>query len=93
MADLSLIIPTKGGEARISLHPISLALTLAELVETVAYRRCRHRGHATDVAGYCGRCGTSLPDTSTDDYRGSWHPGVIRSWGPRPATTTPEEPS
>lgn len=85
----AIVIPTSDGEARISLHPISLALLLAEVMENRAYRSCRRRGHARDMGGHCERCGTSLPDTSTEDYRSSWHPGVIRSWGPRP--TTPEE--
>lgn len=80
----AVIIPTKDGEARISLHPISLALLLAEVLENGAYRRCRQRGHARDAGGFCECCGTSLPDTSTEDYRSTWHPAVIRSWGPRP---------
>lgn len=84
MAELALVIPTRDGEARINLHPISLALVAAELIEGLAYRRCRRRGHSATVGDYCGRCGTSLPDDSTDDLRPSWHPGAIRSWGPRP---------
>ena len=84
MADVSLIVPTKDGEVRVSLHPISLALVLVEVVETRARRRCWRKGHvsAGDMYDHCARCGTSLPDPDGD--RRSWHPSIYRSWGPRP---------
>lgn len=62
MRDIALVIPSAQGEVRVSLHPISLALVLAEIIEDTARRRCYRRGHSEPVDGYCGRCGTSLPD-------------------------------
>lgn len=83
--DVALVIPTPdGGEARISLHPLTLALVLAEVIEEAARHRCRRNGHgATDVseAGFehCSRCGTSLPDTD-EKPAVSWLPTVYRSF-------------
>jgi hypothetical protein len=82
MRDLSLIIPRPDGEVRISLHPISLALVLAELVEDAANEWCRRRGHSTELDGHCERCGRSLPDNGSP--YGAWFPPNYRSWGERP---------
>lgn len=90
-ADVSLVIPVQDGEVRISLHPISLALVLAEVIEEKARRRCLRRGHAKQVEGYCERCGTSLPDDGTP--YGSWYPPLYRSWAARPATTEGAAPT
>lgn len=82
MPDLSLVIPQGDDEVRISLHPISLALVVAELIEETARRRCRRRGHAAELDGYCERCGLALPDNGTPF--GAWFPSVYRSFGARP---------
>jgi hypothetical protein len=79
-ADVSLVIPGRdGAEVRISLHPISLALVVSEVIEDVARKRCRRRGHREDPndAGHCSRCGNSLPDDGSP-YR-TWLPDAYRA--------------
>jgi hypothetical protein len=83
--DVALVVPARGGgEARISLHPVSLALVLAEVIEDAARHRCRRSDHgAPEVSEggfeYCSRCGTSLPDTDEKPAM-SWLPTVYRSF-------------
>lgn len=83
--DVALVVPARGGgEARISLHPLSLALVLAEVIEDAARHRCRRNGHATPHVSeggwaHCSRCGTSLPDTDEKPAM-SWLPTVYRSF-------------
>lgn len=74
-----------GSEARISLHPLSLALVLAEVIEDAARGRCRRKGHAAPESpngpefSYCSRCGASLPDTD-DTPAFAWFPPLYRSF-------------
>lgn len=79
--DLTVVIPGRAGEVRIGLHPISLALVLAELIEDAATARCRKRGHRAETVENerrcCTRCGTSLPDSGSP-YR-SWLPDAYRT--------------
>lgn len=72
-------------EVRISLHPISLALLLAEVIEEAARKRCRHTGHGDTSSihdhAHCDRCGASLPDAG----RGcrAWHQDAYRAIRPK----------
>lgn len=90
--DLTVVIPGRAGEVRISLHPISLALVVAELIEDAANTRCRKRGHRAETveneSRYCTRCGTSLPDSGSP-YR-SWLPDAYRTIVRRTSPGLPE---
>lgn len=66
-----------GDEVQISLHPISLALVLAEAIEEVAQKRCRRMGHGEARDGFCERCGNTLPDGGSP--YGSWLPDAYRT--------------
>lgn len=74
----ALVIKSRAGErVEISLHPISLALLAAEVIEDAARGRCRKRGHVEDESGHCERCGTSLPDDGSPFF--SWLPDAYRT--------------
>lgn len=78
MATSLLLTNKSGDEIKISLHPISLALVVIEVLEDVTRKACSTRGHVEDDAGHCERCGTSLPESGTP--YGSWLPTTIRSF-------------
>lgn len=66
----ALAVTTRGGdEVRVSLHPISLLMILAEGIEDGTTNLCRRRGHQDVGEGYCSRCGVCLPDDSPDRSR------------------------
>ena len=74
----ALVIKNRAGErVEISLHPISLALLAAEVIEDAARGRCRKRGHVEDGSGHCERCGTSLPES--DGRCHAWLPDAYRT--------------
>lgn len=73
------LVVTRGDtEVRINLHPISLALMLAEVIEQAAGNACRKRGHRANADGWCRRCGVCLPDNG-DFHTGAWLPEAWRS--------------
>lgn len=67
----------EGDEVQISLHPISLALVVSELIEEVARNRCSRKGHGDAKDGYCERCGNALPDDGSP-FR-AWLPDAYRT--------------
>jgi len=68
----------KGDEVEVSLHPISLVRLAAEMIEEAALVCCRKIGHAdSKSAGYCERCGLSLPDDGGQLH--SWLPDAYRT--------------
>jgi hypothetical protein len=70
------VTAASGDEVLISLHPVSLARLLAEVIEDAAQGWCKRRGHVEGPEGFCHHCGVHLPD---DSPYNSWLPDAYRT--------------